>query len=100
PLELLHRGPALEHAADRVRVRHCGPRTLDVDIVDIGGFSSNTDVLTVPHTHAAQRAYALTAIISADMHATLDGHPVAGLIGMLPQADIDGIKVLGRIEEL
>src|SRR5699024_3384093 len=35
PLELLHRGQALEQAADRVRVRHWGPRTLDVDIVEI-----------------------------------------------------------------
>src|SRR5699024_10072825 len=30
PLELLHRGQALEKAADRVRERHWGPRTLDV----------------------------------------------------------------------
>ena len=35
PLELLHRGQALEKAADRVRERHWGPRTLDVDIVEI-----------------------------------------------------------------
>ncbi|NMF32171.1 2-amino-4-hydroxy-6-hydroxymethyldihydropteridine diphosphokinase [Corynebacterium ammoniagenes] len=100
PLELLHRGQALEQAADRVRVRHWGPRTLDVDIVEIEGFSSNTDELTVPHPHAAQRAFVLIPWMAADVHATLAGQPVAGLIGMLPQADIDGIKVLGRIEEL
>src|SRR5699024_11593773 len=37
PLELLHRGQALEQAADRVRERHWGPRTSDVDIVEIEG---------------------------------------------------------------
>ena len=43
PLELLHRGQELEQAAERVRERHWGPRTLDVDIIDIEGFTSDTE---------------------------------------------------------
>ena len=35
PIELLRRGQKLEEAAERVRVRKWGPRTLDVDIVQI-----------------------------------------------------------------
>lgn len=47
PLELLHRGQALEAAAERVREQRWGPRTLDVDIIEIEGFSSETEELTV-----------------------------------------------------
>ena len=100
PLELLHRGQALEKAADRVRERHWGPRTLDVDIVEIEGFSSDTQELTVPHPHAAERGFVLIPWLAADVHATLGGKPVAGIIGNIPQEDIAGIKVLGRIEKL
>lgn len=100
PLELLHRGQALEKAADRVRERHWGPRTLDVDIVEIDGFSSGTEELTVPHPHAAERGFVLIPWLAADVDATLGGKPVAGLIGDIPQADIDGITMLGRIEKL
>ncbi|WP_163094540.1 2-amino-4-hydroxy-6-hydroxymethyldihydropteridine diphosphokinase, partial [Acinetobacter baumannii] len=40
PMELLRRGQGLEQAAERVRVRHWGPRTLDVDIVQVDGITS------------------------------------------------------------
>ena len=57
PKELLRRGQKLEEAADRVRVRHWGPRTLDVDIVDIEGFTSDDPELIVPHPYAHERAF-------------------------------------------
>ena len=100
PLELLHRGQALEAAAERVREQRWGPRTLDVDIIEIEGFSSETEELTVPHPHAAERAFVLIPWMAADVNATLDGKPVAGLIGNVPQEDIEGIKVLGSIDKL
>ena len=56
PLELLHRGQKLEEAAERVRVRHWGPRTLDVDIVQIDGVTSTDPELTLPHPYAHERA--------------------------------------------
>ncbi|MDO5506800.1 MAG: 2-amino-4-hydroxy-6-hydroxymethyldihydropteridine diphosphokinase [Corynebacterium casei] len=100
PLELLHRGQALEAAAERVREQRWGPRTLDVDIIEIEGFSSETEELTVPHPHAAERAFVLIPWMAADVKATLGGKPVAGLIGNVPQEDIEGIKVLGSIDKL
>src|SRR5699024_4705631 len=87
PLELLHRGQALEQAADRVRVRHWGPRTLDVAIVEIEGFSSNPDELSAPHPHAAHRASVRVRCMAADLPTRPGGRPVAGLIRLLPQAD-------------
>lgn len=100
PLELLHRGQALEAAAERVHEQRWGPRTLDVDIIEIEGFSSETEELTVPHPHAAERAFVLIPWMAADVNATLGGKPVAELIGNVPQEDIEGIKVLGSIDKL
>ncbi|MFH0411577.1 2-amino-4-hydroxy-6-hydroxymethyldihydropteridine diphosphokinase [Corynebacterium sp. L4756] len=100
PYELLRRCQELENAADRVREKRWGPRTLDVDIIEIDGYSSDDEELTVPHPRASERAFVLIPWMAADVNATLGGKPVAGLIGNVPQADIDGIKVLGRVEEL
>lgn len=91
PLELLRRGQALEDAAERVRVRKWGPRTLDVDIVDIDGFSSDDPELTVPHPYAVQRAFVLVPWLAADPQATLGGVPLAELIAKLPAADVAGV---------
>lgn len=91
PLELLRRGQALEDAAERVRVRKWGPRTLDVDIVDIEGFSSDDPELTVPHPYATQRAFVLVPWLAADPQATLGGVPLAELIAALPAADVAGV---------
>lgn len=91
PLELLRRGQALEDAAERVRVRTWGPRTLDVDIVAIEGFRSEDPGLTVPHPYAAQRAFVLVPWLAADPAATLSGVPVTELIAQLPAADVDGV---------
>lgn len=91
PLDLLRRGQALEDTAERVRVRTWGPRTLDVDIVDIEGFSSDDPELTVPHPYAAQRAFVLVPWLAADPHATLGGVPLAELIAALPAADVAGV---------
>lgn len=73
PLELLRRGQKLEEAAERVRVRHWGPRTLDVDIVQIDGVTSEDPELTLPHPYAHERAFVLVPWLAADEHAQLNG---------------------------
>ena len=86
PKDLLRRGQRLEAAADRRRVRHWGPRTLDVDIVQIvdahGSEIRSTDPeLTLPHPFAHERAFVLIPWLDADPAATLDGRGVQGYIG-------------------
>ena len=46
PLELLQRCQRLENDAQRVREERWGPRTLDVDIIWIEGYTSDDPVLT------------------------------------------------------
>lgn len=100
PLELLRRGQRLEEAAERVRERRWGPRTLDVDVVtvlDPEELHSADPVLTLPHPHAHERAFVLVPWLAADPHATLDGTSVAELLAELDPAEVAGIVEAGRL---
>jgi 2-amino-4-hydroxy-6-hydroxymethyldihydropteridine diphosphokinase len=59
PHALLEAAQRLEAAADRVRGLRWGPRTLDVDILDVEGVRSTDPVLTVPHPRAHERSFVL-----------------------------------------
>jgi dihydroneopterin aldolase/2-amino-4-hydroxy-6-hydroxymethyldihydropteridine diphosphokinase len=77
---LLERGLAIEWAAGRRRggspVAH-GPRTLDIDLIAVGGELSATDYLTLPHPRAARRAFVLRPWLEVDPLAEVAGRPVA-----------------------
>lgn len=96
PLELLRRGQKLEESAERVRVRHWGPRTLDVDIVQIDGVTSDDPELTLPHPYAHERAFVLVPWLAADPDAELDGTPVRQLIADLDEDEVAAVKELGE----
>lgn len=93
PVELLRRGQVLEQAAERVRVRHWGPRTLDVDIVQVEGVTSSEPELTLPHPYAHQRAFVLVPWLAADPDARLGDTPVADLIAALDPAEVEQVKL-------
>lgn len=83
PRELLRRCQSLEQRARRVRKKRWGPRTLDVDIVLIDGFSSRDPELTVPHPRAHERAFVLVPWLEIDPDAQLGGRSVAGIVDKL-----------------
>ncbi len=101
PRELLDRGQRLEAAADRVRIKKWGPRTLDVDIVQVTDLATSTEVLsddpvlTLPHPHAHERAFVLLPWVSIDDHAQLDGHLVIDHLAGLTHADVEAIREVG-----
>ena len=94
PSQLLHQCQALEAAANRVRTERWGPRTLDVDIVDIEGFTSDDPVLTVPHPRAHLRAFVLAPWLELDPDATLGGERVADLLAGLDAEEREGVRRL------
>lgn len=102
PLGLLRRGQRLEAAAERKRIQKWGPRTLDVDIVDISSFTSTDPRLVVPHPYARERAFVLVPWLAADPDATLAGTPpLDTLIADLDPEEVAAIRPLGGpIEEL
>lgn len=99
----LHRGQALEQAAERVREVRWGPRTLDVDVVwcaerrgaELVPCSSADPVLTLPHPQAHRRAFVLMPWLALEPGAALevDGttRAVADLLAELPAADRAGV---------
>lgn len=94
PADLLRQCQALEAAANRVRTERWGPRTLDVDIVDIEGYTSDDPVLTVPHPRAHLRAFVLAPWLELDPDATLGGERVADLLAGLDAKEREGVRRL------
>lgn len=79
PYELLAHCQAVEARHHRERTERWGPRTLDVDIITYGDWSSDDDVLTVPHPRAASRAFVLQPWAWMDAGARLNGRLVSEL---------------------
>ena len=89
PRTLLERALAIEDAFDRTREVHWGPRTLDVDIVAIGGLEVSEPDLVVPHPRAGERAFVLVPWCDADPDAELPGlGPVSALVAGLDSSGV------------
>jgi 2-amino-4-hydroxy-6-hydroxymethyldihydropteridine diphosphokinase len=89
----LRRGQQLEQDAHRVRTRHWGPRTLDVDVVTVDDVRSADPELLLPHPGTPTRASVLVPWLDIEPDAQLPGHgPVAGLLAGLPPAELAGVR--------
>ena len=89
PRELLRRG-------QRRRTRKWGPRTLDVDIIqviDANGVElvSEDPELILPHPWARHRAFVLVPWLAADPEARLLGVPVREIVEKLDIADVEAV---------
>jgi 2-amino-4-hydroxy-6-hydroxymethyldihydropteridine diphosphokinase len=97
PRDWLDRAHAAEQAAGRTRDVRWGPRTLDVDVVDVDGVTSDDPELTLPHPRAAERAFVLVPWLAADPAAALAGRPVRELLDALPADDVAGVRLVGPL---
>lgn len=77
PRELLTALHGIETAHGRVRDERWGDRTLDLDIVNYGGYRVNDPDLTVPHPRARERAFVLAPWLEVEPDAVI-GDPVRG----------------------
>jgi 2-amino-4-hydroxy-6-hydroxymethyldihydropteridine diphosphokinase len=94
PADWLARGQACERAAGRTREVHWGPRTLDVDVISVDDERSADPKLTLPHPHAAQRAFVLVPWWALDPEAVLPGHgTVLSLLNALPDGAADQVRL-------
>ncbi len=59
PLNLLHALQAIEESSGRIRTRHWGPRTLDLDILLWQGLTLDEPVLRIPHPGITDRPFVL-----------------------------------------
>ena len=85
-------GQECERRAGRTRELRWGPRTLDVDVVDVDGTTSRDPELTLPHPRAHERAFVLVPWSVLDPAAVLPGHGgVADLLAALDPADVAAV---------
>ena len=63
PEDLLDRLHILEQAADRKRIVHWGPRTLDLDILFYDNEIFDTEELHVPHIDMENRDFVLKPMV-------------------------------------
>lgn len=90
PYEFLAHCQAVEDKYLRTRSVHWGPRTLDVDIITFGDYTSDDAELTIPHPRAAERAFVLQPWAWMDSGARLGGRPVTELAENA--ADLAGLR--------
>ena len=62
PRDLLDLAHRLEDAAGRVRTERHGPRTLDVDVLLVGGLCVDEPDLVVPHPRMWERRFVLAPL--------------------------------------
>lgn len=73
PLELLTELERIEQHFGRIRSERWGDRTIDIDIIALGGLRIDTDRLTIPHPRAAGRAFVLAPWVELAPEAQLTG---------------------------
>lgn len=66
PHSLLDHLQAIEQAHGRERLRHWGPRTLDLDLLVYGRQILDDERLTVPHRELANRDFVLQPLLDLD----------------------------------
>lgn len=59
PLQMLRECKAIERKVGRVPGIRYGPRVIDIDIIWVRGFKLISELLTIPHAKAADRAFVL-----------------------------------------
>jgi 2-amino-4-hydroxy-6-hydroxymethyldihydropteridine diphosphokinase len=92
PRDWLDRAHAAEQAAGRTRDVRWGPRTLDVDVIDVDGTRSADPELTLPHPRAGERAFVLVPWNAADSAAVLACRPVGEWLAQLPAEDVAAVR--------
>ena len=89
PLTLLDKLQAIEQQHQRVRERHWGPRTLDLDILLFGNQVIEQPRLKVPHVQMDQRDFVIGPLLEICPQLVLpNGTPLQHL---LQQCPIDGL---------
>ncbi|TWV80784.1 2-amino-4-hydroxy-6-hydroxymethyldihydropteridine diphosphokinase [Moraxella sp. VT-16-12] len=80
PLELLDVCQALENRAGRVRLRHWGERSLDVDILLYGDEKIDSERLIVPHKGLFERNFVLIPLLEFDTNLCVGEQRLADVV--------------------
>ncbi|WP_245136027.1 2-amino-4-hydroxy-6-hydroxymethyldihydropteridine diphosphokinase [Acinetobacter nosocomialis] len=79
PLDLLDHLQHFEQEAGRVRLRHWGERTLDLDLLIYGDEKIQNERLTVPHVGIMQRDFVVIPLLDLDADLHINDQPLKNL---------------------
>ena len=85
---------ATETALGRVRDQKWGPRTLDLDVLDVDGRSVVEPGLTLPHPWIAERAFVLVPLAEIVPDRPIGGRTVAEMAATIDADDMERIGPL------
>lgn len=83
-----------ESAAERARVVHWGPRSLDIDVLWVDGETVDEPGLVVPHARMFERAFVLVPLADVGGDVLPEGYDVAAA------ATAEGVRNVGPLESL
>ncbi|PSL36858.1 2-amino-4-hydroxy-6-hydroxymethyldihydropteridine diphosphokinase [Labedella gwakjiensis] len=73
PHRLLAATAAIEDELGRTRAERWGDRTIDIDLIEVGGRRVNDERLTLPHPRAGERDFVLAPWLEVEPSAVLTG---------------------------
>lgn len=79
PLVLLDELQRFEQESGRVRLRHWGERTLDLDLLIYGDEQIQNERLTVPHVGVLERDFVLRPLLDLDPNLVIKGQLLKSL---------------------
>lgn len=98
PLVLLDHLQRIENAHGRLRKRHWGPRTLDLDLLLYGDRPLQNERLTVPHPELANRDFVLQPLLDLDPELILpDGRALNVLRHQCPDNGLKRLEAATKI---
>ncbi len=93
PLELLKYCQYIENELKRERTIRWGPRTIDVDILLYEDYSSDSEILTVPHPRMTERAFAMVPLYEINKSLIINGHKIKDIISNLKGEEIKKVRM-------
>nr|WP_044620369.1 2-amino-4-hydroxy-6-hydroxymethyldihydropteridine diphosphokinase [Gynuella sunshinyii] len=92
PAPLLDWLQSIERTHHRIKTRHWGERTLDLDILIYGDQQIQTERLTIPHPQMTLRNFVLLPLAEIAPQLIIAGEPVSNRADSIDQAGIFRIK--------
>ncbi|HET7412864.1 MAG TPA: 2-amino-4-hydroxy-6-hydroxymethyldihydropteridine diphosphokinase [Pararhizobium sp.] len=85
----------IETRLKRVREERWGPRTIDIDVLTHGEFSSSEPVLTVPHPRMTERGFVMLPLAEIAPGLVVEGNTVGDWADMAETAGIEPVSADG-----
>lgn len=93
PYSLLKYCNLIEQKLKRKRTIKWGPRTIDIDILLYENFSSNDEVLIIPHGRMTERAFVMVPLYEIAPDLLIEGEHIKKIVENLPREKVKKVTV-------